>query len=377
MDASQPHDNNVARIITIGVVTTVIATLAVVLRLYTRLQIVRLIGVEDIVVVISLFLSIVTTTLVCMRTRYGYGHHIWDVDPSMETHIIHFKIFYSSIIVYNAALPAIKTAFILTYLRIFPLKRVRLSCYILLSVVICFGLWLFFGSVFSCNPIAKYWDPRIPGTCLDSYGLWLGNSIVNILTDFAIFLLPIPVIKSLNLAKKLKWSLMIVFAFGFFECIVSIIRLQALKQAAKPPDFTYGSEGAGTWSMIELNLGIFCVCLPTFRPLLAKYIPQLGPNFYTPPCPNIYITWQSVHDNGDRHEQLNDGTSTVNVSKGSGGTSTTQSAGQEEEDIGLVEGKRMKSVVSMGASTSEGSEHLDHPPPQAHTRGARGYIEPL
>jgi hypothetical protein len=67
MDPTLPHDNNVGRIITIGVVTTVIATVAVVLRIYTRLQIVRLIGLEDLLVVISLLLSTVTITLVCLR----------------------------------------------------------------------------------------------------------------------------------------------------------------------------------------------------------------------------------------------------------------------------------------------------------------------
>jgi hypothetical protein len=111
--------------------------------------------------------------------------------------------------------------------------------------------------------------------------------------------------------------------------------------------------------MIELNLGIFCVCLPTFRPLIGRWIPQLGPNFYTPPCPNIYVTWQSVHDNRDRHEQLGDGTSPVDGSKASGGTGSTQNSSGQEEDIGLEE--RM----------------FEHPPPQAYTRGERGYIEPL
>ena len=72
MDPSLPHDNNVARIITIGVVTTVTASLAVALRLYTRLKIVRLFGIEDIVVVISLVLSIITSILVCMREYSAY-----------------------------------------------------------------------------------------------------------------------------------------------------------------------------------------------------------------------------------------------------------------------------------------------------------------
>jgi hypothetical protein len=84
--------------------------------------------------------------------------------------------------------------------------------------------------------------------------------------------------------------------------------------------------------MIELNLGIFCVCLPTFRPLIAKWIPQLGPNFYTPPLPNITITWQSVLEKRDQSVQLGDGTSLVDVSKGRGGSDTTQSSGGIEDE---------------------------------------------
>jgi hypothetical protein len=44
--------------------------------------------------------------------------------------------------------------------------------------------------------------------------MWYTNATINILTDFAIIILPMPVIKRLQLGKRPKYALMAIFAVG-------------------------------------------------------------------------------------------------------------------------------------------------------------------
>jgi hypothetical protein len=65
-----------------------------------------------------------------------------------------------------------------------------------------------------CVPVAAFWDPDVKGFCLDSGTIWYVMAGVNVFTDFAVFTMPIPVISSLQLPKKQKAMLLIVFTLG-------------------------------------------------------------------------------------------------------------------------------------------------------------------
>lgn len=66
----------------------------------------------------------------------------------------------------------------------------------------------------TCIPLRAVWDKRVHGKCLGPV-VHLGNSILNIVTDFAIFLLPLPSVVRLTMYWKKKVGLLLVFALGF------------------------------------------------------------------------------------------------------------------------------------------------------------------
>lgn len=142
--------------------------------------------------------------------------------------------------------------------------------------------------------MAYFWNKNIGGGhCLDELAFWFSNASFNIATDVACIALPIPVLKSLRLPKKQKYSLIIVFGLGglsvrrfllhgnmrltddYSGCITSILRLHSLYIISKSKDITWDNVGAATWSSVELNVGIMCACLPTYRPILNRYFPRL------------------------------------------------------------------------------------------------------
>jgi hypothetical protein len=49
-----------------------------------------------------------------------------------------------------------------------------------------------------------------------------------------------------------------------------------LQSAVSSSDPSWENIGAAIWSAIELNTSIICSCLPTLRPLLAKWMPGGG-----------------------------------------------------------------------------------------------------
>jgi hypothetical protein len=123
--------------------------------------------------------------------------------------------FWASVIVYNTGLTLVKVSILLQFLQFFVGTTIRRIAWGVLSIVAAYGLWTFLGSVFACTPIAFFWDRNIPGGhCLDLLVVWFSNASFNIVTDFIICILPIPVLKTLRLPKKQKYILTVVFMLG-------------------------------------------------------------------------------------------------------------------------------------------------------------------
>lgn len=54
---------------------------------------------------------------------------------------------------------------------------------------------------------------------------------------------------------------------------ISFVRIKYLKQTE---DATWDNVASAGWSIGEISSGMTCACLPTLRPLLARYFPRLG-----------------------------------------------------------------------------------------------------
>ena len=55
-------------------------------------------------------------------------------------------------------------------------------------------------------------------------------------------------------------------------CIISIVRLFTLRDSIDTDDPTWDNVPTSYWTVVELNCGIICACLPTLRPLLRKFL---------------------------------------------------------------------------------------------------------
>ena len=111
---------------------------------------------------------------------------------------------------------AIKTSLILLYYRIFGLIRwFRWLLAAAWAICFCYFIVDFFVAVFECKPVASSWNILIRGgTSIDENQFYRWNGVANLLIDFMIWSLTLPVIWRMKLNTKQKLSLSAVFLLG-------------------------------------------------------------------------------------------------------------------------------------------------------------------
>ncbi|KAJ6022078.1 hypothetical protein N7540_007582, partial [Penicillium herquei] len=259
--------------LTCSVVFTALATCFVGLRVYTRARIMKRMESNDWMVIIALANSYVFMGLDIVEATSGMGMHLKDIPPKILER--QMKAFWLTIPFYNAAVLCAKASILMQYFRVFPTHRMRVVCWIMITILGIYGTWAVISAFLNCIPVAKFWDDSISGFCLSQPGLWFSNASMHIATDLVILIIPIPALIAIDIPRRQKAALITLFALGGFVCITSIIRLVSLKKIADSTDPTYDNVGAASWSAIECNTGIICACLPTLKPLISKLVPGL------------------------------------------------------------------------------------------------------
>ncbi|KAK5659601.1 hypothetical protein OQA88_805 [Cercophora sp. LCS_1] len=259
-----------ATVIGVVVFCLLFATTMVGLRVWTRKKIINQLGWDDYACVAGLITTWASGISIAHMTEYGLGRHIYVMNPANIP--LYLRDFYFSIVFYCAALLFIKLAFLFQYYRVLAVQHMR-NVYIAAIVIV--GGWalsqLLVG-IFICTPVHGFWDSTAGAKCIPNIPQWYINAAGNIITDVAVFALPLPAIWKLNLVKGQKIILLGIFCLGFFTVIISIIRIKYLKLFE---DFPWENVTSSLWSVGELTSAITCACLPTLRPFVAHYFPGL------------------------------------------------------------------------------------------------------
>ncbi|KAJ5646677.1 hypothetical protein N7490_003049 [Penicillium lividum] len=266
----------------VSTVFTTLATVLVAIRIYTRAFMVKQMGADDYAILIALAFSWGFYGLFVGEVYHGMGAD-YDIIPH-KTYIIQMLCFWASIPIYQTSLITTKLSILLQYRRVFSTtRRMKLACNFLIGFLVIYGTWTVISAWANCVPVAKFWNPTIPGFCFNKEALWFSNSAIHILTDLLILIYPMPVIRSLQLPSRQKYALMGVFALGGFVVITSILRLKSLLVISHSNDPTHDNVGAAEWSAIECNVAIICAALPSIRAFLSKFLPHVfstGSNGY-------------------------------------------------------------------------------------------------
>ena len=121
----------------------------------------------------------------------------------------------STILLYITTSMAFKTSLILFYYRVFGVARgFRYTLAGAECIVASYFLACFFVTIFECKPISYFWDKTIPGSCIDQIQFYKWNGVANLLIDFMILSLTIPMVWRLKIALRQKVTLSGIFLLG-------------------------------------------------------------------------------------------------------------------------------------------------------------------
>lgn len=269
---------------------------AVMLRCYSRLKILRFMYLEDHLASLSWIFSFLTSFFVCWATKHGIGLRYWNmIDFPFDANDI--PATYLMTVLYTPAITLVKSSILLFYLRLTNAmdNGFRLWIKLIMAFIILCGT-VFMGLImFPCiKPVSAAWNIHnytCETRCINQQSVFISGSALNVVSDFMIIAIPVKMLWGIPMVRRAKIQVSIVFGLGGLVCIMSCIRLVFVYKAdplIAKEDFLWLGAHSALWSAVEINVGIICACLPGIKPILARWWPTIFARIHPrnkPPSP--------------------------------------------------------------------------------------------
>jgi hypothetical protein len=107
------------------------------------------------------------------------------------------------------------------------------------------------------------------GDCIAEGPPLVTQTVVNVITDFMIYTLPIPTLFSLSLPMIQRIGLVVLFSVGGIIVVAGSFRAYWVHYVLyETYDATWYGYEIWLWTAIETNVGVICGCIPALKPLL-------------------------------------------------------------------------------------------------------------
>ncbi|OQD94206.1 hypothetical protein PENSOL_c027G05473 [Penicillium solitum] len=261
-------------ILVCNVILLVLATGGLLVRLFVRLRYLTGINIDDVICMTSWAFTFILCFTVMLMTKYGFGKHVGTVS-SFSDRAMFLKLDFVIMLAYVLALGTIKMSFCLLYLHIFPGRKFRICCWLLLAGIVTHTIAETLVVIFQCTPVHKAWDATglVEGTCVDMNIFYYANFAIKMASDLALFTMPIPKVLQLKMSMGKRAGLAVMFGLGLLVCMTSIIRISYLNTFKD--DHTWSLVNAMNWSCVEVAVAIFIACIPSFNTLIIHRFPKL------------------------------------------------------------------------------------------------------
>lgn len=122
---------------------------------------------------------------------------------------------------YCVLITTIKFSILLFYRRVFINHTTstwfRVAWYIITVWCFLWGVSTFIAAVFQCTPVSYLWTQfsgKTKGKCVDFTALLIATAAVNIFTDVAVLVLPMPMVWKMKIEKAQKLAVSGIFLLG-------------------------------------------------------------------------------------------------------------------------------------------------------------------
>ncbi|CAI6257157.1 unnamed protein product [Periconia digitata] len=195
------------------------------------------------------------------------GKHIDTLDR--DTYITSGKIGKASDYLYIPSAIFPKLAMLAFYSQLFRGRRIYdWTVYGCAGLLVCTLLAGVLQTTLICRPFNAYWLGH--GKCGDMMASYRWLSYPNILTDFAMLVLPLPALINLQVSSTVKAKIILTFLTGSLGIITAILRLVSFYTIPIFPDATYYLIQPAIYSVVEPSAYLICAIMPTLRHLAHR-----------------------------------------------------------------------------------------------------------
>lgn len=107
-------------------------------------------------------------------------------------------------VLWNATVCFSKLSVLSMYAAMIPKSSMSRWTRILGALIIIWNIANIIAVLLICRPFAKNWDFTLPGTCGRQLAFYFAMGLVNLITDAAIIVLPMPYLYNLRLTWRKK-----------------------------------------------------------------------------------------------------------------------------------------------------------------------------
>lgn len=182
--------------------------------------------------------------------------------------------------------------------RVFsPFRKAVIFIYVFMGIMLAYYIPAVIVKVRICNPIGRFWDRNIHGTCLNETSIILADAVVSVVSDLIVLVLPLPLTMSLQMPSKKKVRVMCLLGAGGLAVASSIVRLALIVTTGHSKDTTLAfmrinmlgcvlkcptsskhNADRPRHSNAEVAMGVICTCLPALSALLTRVFQEYSSN---------------------------------------------------------------------------------------------------
>ncbi|KAJ9254411.1 hypothetical protein DTO207G8_3602 [Paecilomyces variotii] len=200
------------------------------------------------------------------------------VEAGQNDHVIaQLELAIAGQVLYALALGCVKVSICLQLIGIFRIHRLFRSLEsVVLILSICWSFQTILIAFLICRPLSRNWVKQSEGTCGNIHGAYIAIGIVDIFTDTLIFLLPIPMIQTLQVPTRTKLATMAIFALGGLTIGAGITRIVEVSRVEFNPSDVEPGVKFIVWSIVEPSIGVTVACMLVMRPLFVRISESLS-----------------------------------------------------------------------------------------------------
>ncbi|KAH8654192.1 hypothetical protein BGZ61DRAFT_594821 [Ilyonectria robusta] len=259
-----------AAILGVTIAFSVLCIVVVGLRVGARVS-TGVFGLEDWLMCVGFALNMVHNGIVIWGTFTGIGTYDSKLNTAMMIEgaksIVFWQIFYISGSVF------IKASICATLARIATQRRYIYTLWGLVAVSVIATLVAISAVLVRCKPVAASWNPAL-GTCIDQsiiIALTYAVSVINIVTDWAVAVIPVFILWNLQMRKTLKKMIALVLGLGVLASIATIIRMPYSSVYSHTTDLLHDIGNIILWTVVECDLGIIAGSMPMLRTYIRMF----------------------------------------------------------------------------------------------------------